>query len=77
MFPSKYAPMLFGLILSGLMSFMVSGIATFRATGLVSNFMGLWISAWLTAWLFAFPVVLVVAPLARRAVQWLVKDDRR
>jgi uncharacterized membrane protein len=75
MFPAKYAPMLFGLILSGLMSFLVSGIATFRATGLVSNFIGLWVSAWLTAWLFAFPVVLVVAPLARRAVQVLIKKE--
>ncbi len=68
MFPKQYAPMLFGLILSGLMSLLVSGISTLRATGPVPGFMGLWITAWLTAWLVAFPVVLVVAPLARRAV---------
>ena len=35
MIPRKYAPVLFGLVLSGLMSLLVSGIATFRATGLV------------------------------------------
>ncbi len=67
--------MLFGLILSGTMSLLVSGIATFRATGLAANFAGLWTSAWLTAWLIAFPVVLVVAPLARQAVQLLVERD--
>ncbi|WP_288253346.1 DUF2798 domain-containing protein [uncultured Hydrogenophaga sp.] len=68
MFPAKYAPALFGLILSGLMSLLVSGISTARAVGLVDGFAGLWISAWLSAWLVAFPVVLVVAPLTRRAV---------
>lgn len=71
MIPKKFAPMLFGLILSGLMSLLVSGIATFRATGPVPHFASLWAGAWLTAWLFAFPIVLLVAPLARKAVERL------
>lgn len=75
MFPKKSAPALFGLILSGLMSLLVAGISTYRVTGFGSGFVGLWTGAWLTAWLVAFPVVLVVAPLARRAVNVLV-DDR-
>lgn len=75
MLPNKYAPALFGLILSGLMSVLVSGISTYRAVGFSDSYAGLWTSAWLTAWLVAFPVVLVVAPLARRAVAMLV--DKR
>jgi hypothetical protein len=75
MFPKKFAPALFGLILSGLMSLLVAGISTYRAIGLGDSFAGLWVSAWLTAWLVAFLVVLVVAPLARRAVTLLV-DSR-
>lgn len=71
MFPQKYAPALFGLILSGLMSLLVSGISTYRAVGLAAHFAGLWSTAWLTAWLIAFPVVLVVAPLTRKVVGWL------
>lgn len=71
MIPSKYAPVLFSLILSGLMSLLVSGISTIRVSGLVANFADLWIGAWLTAWVFAFPVVLVVAPLARKCVERL------
>ena len=71
MFPPKYAPALFGFILSGLMSLLVSGISTARAVGLAAHFPGLWATAWLTAWLVAFPVVLVVAPLTRKAVGWL------
>jgi len=34
-----------------------------------------WATGWLTAWLVAFPVVLVVAPLTRRAVGALVAQD--
>jgi hypothetical protein len=72
MIPRKFAPVLFGFVLSGLMSFVVSGIATFRAAGLGPDFPGLWTGAWLTAWLIAFPIVLVVAPLTRRFVERLV-----
>jgi len=72
MFPEKFAPALFGFILSGLMSLLVSGIATYRATGLASGFVGIWASGWLTSWLLAFPAVLLVAPLTRRAVAALV-----
>jgi hypothetical protein len=75
MIPGKYGPLLFSLILSGLMSLLVSGISTFRAIGLVKNFSDLWSSAWLTAWLFAFPAVLLVTPLARKAVQLLTAKD--
>lgn len=75
MIPKKYEPQLFSLILSGLMSLLVSGISTFRVTGLVSNFVILWSSAWLTAWFFAFPAVLLVIPLARKAVQLLTARD--
>jgi hypothetical protein len=75
MISKKYEPQLFSLILSGLMSLLVSGISTFRVTGLVSNFASLWSSAWLTAWLFAFPAVLLVTPLARKAVQILTAKD--
>ena len=75
MIPRKYGPLLFSLILSGLMSLLVSGISTFRAIGLVTNFSNLWSSAWLTAWLFAFPAVLLVTPLARKAVQLLTAND--
>ncbi|MBK8084285.1 MAG: DUF2798 domain-containing protein [Devosia sp.] len=71
--PARYALILFGLILSALMSFLVSGIATFRNAGLVDGLLGTWINAWLPSWLIAFPVVLVAAPVARRLVGVLVK----
>jgi hypothetical protein len=73
MIPARFAPVLFGLILSGLMSFIVSGVATFRALGLPPGFMLAWVGAWLPSWAVAFPVVLVVAPITRRIVAMLVK----
>lgn len=68
MIPARYAHIVFGLLLSGMMSFLVSGIATFLAVGLIPGFFGEWIGAWLPSWAIAFPAVLVVAPLARRLV---------
>ena len=73
MISPRFAPVLFGFILSGLMSLIVSGIATLRATGLVDGIFGLWMGAWGASWLVAFPTVLFVAPLARRLVARLVK----
>ena len=74
MIPAKYAPVLFGFILSGLMSLLVSGISTLHASGLHPGFIQLWLGSWLTAWMVAFPCVLVVAPLTRRIVQRLVSQ---
>jgi hypothetical protein len=74
MIPKKYAPILFGLMLSGLMSLLVSGISTVRAIGLPPGFVVTWLGAWLTAWAVAFPSVLVVAPITRRLVDRLTQD---
>jgi hypothetical protein len=74
--PSRYAPYLFGLLLSGLMSFIVAGIATIRALGFVDGVLFNWITAWLGAWVVAFPAVLVVAPLVRRIVAAVVEEGR-
>jgi hypothetical protein len=72
MFPRRFEPVLFGFVLSGLMSLLVSGISTLMSVGTVPTFWTLWLGAWLTAWPLAFPVVLFVAPVARRLVQRLV-----
>jgi hypothetical protein len=74
MFPVRFAPVLFGFILSGSMSLIVSGIATARATGLVDGFALRWIvGGWLPSWAVAFPAVLLMAPLTRRLVAALTR----
>lgn len=72
--PARFAPVLFGLILSGLMSFIVSGLSTVRAVGLVEGVPGLWLGNWLASRSIAFPTVLVVAPLTRRIVARLLRQ---
>ena len=68
---ARFEPLLFGLVLSGCMSLVVSAIATWRALGSATDTRA-WIGAWLPAWAIAYPVVLLVAPFTRRAVQRLV-----
>ncbi len=69
--PIGLAPVLFGALLSGLMSLVVSGISTLRALGPSPAFVSGWMSAWLMSWAVAFPTVLVVAPMVRRIVAGL------
>lgn len=72
MIPARFEPQLFAALLSGLMSFIVSGIATLRAVGPVPHFFNLWLGAWLSAWLVAFPTALLVVPAVRRVVKKMV-----
>ncbi|WP_264211587.1 DUF2798 domain-containing protein [Leisingera thetidis] len=73
MLPARFAPVLFALLLSGMMSCIVSGLSTLRVTG-----SGTFLSGWMAAWGFsrpvAFPAVLVAAPLVRRLVARLVRQ---
>lgn len=73
MIPARFAPYLFGLILSGMMSCIVSGIATVRAMGLVPGVFQGWMTSWAFSWAVAFPTVLIVAPLTRRIVARLTR----
>ena len=73
--PRRFEPILFGFVLSGMMSCLVSGISTLRTLGPIAGFGHLWIAAWLTAWLVAFPAVLLAAPVTRRIVRQLVAHE--
>lgn len=73
--PKKYEHIAFGFMLSGMMSFLVSGFATLIAIGLSTEFPLHWLKAWLPSWMLAFPVVLVVAPFVRRLLSRIVIRD--
>jgi hypothetical protein len=70
--PAVFEPVVFGLLLSGLMSLVVSGIATFNALDFVPDLAQQWMKSWVFAWAVAFPSVLVVAPIVRRVTRSLV-----
>lgn len=75
MIPARYQQYVFGFILSGLMSFMVSGIATYRSLGMIDGFFLVWITNWLPSWTVAYPTLLVVSPITRRIVSKLVRAE--
>jgi len=60
----------FAFLLSGFMTFIVSGIATFMALGASPPFVPLWARSWITAWVIAFSL-LVIRPLVHRRVERL------
>lgn len=74
--PRRLEPVAFAFLLSGLQSLLISGIATSVAISDWSRFPELWMGAYLSSWAIAFPGVLVIAPLVRRILQRIVKQDR-
>ncbi len=70
--PARWAPLVAPLLLSLLMTFVVSGIATWRGIGLRSDFVSVWMGAWALSWLVAFPTLLVVQPVVRRLTAAIV-----
>ncbi|MCU0831484.1 MAG: DUF2798 domain-containing protein [Rhizobiaceae bacterium] len=72
--PKRLEPVAFGFLLLGMMSLIVSGMATVLAVGIHSGFVFQWLTAWAPSWAIAFPAVLVVAPVVRRILKRIVQD---
>jgi hypothetical protein len=71
--PRRYRPVVFGGMLSGLMTLVVSAITTLRNLGFDGEFVGRWLAAFMTAWPVTFPTATVVAPLVGRVVDRIVE----
>ena len=61
--------LVFAFYMSGIMSLLMSGVITIINTGLAGSFLHRWLAAWVVAWAVAFPLVVFVAPLARRMTE--------
>jgi hypothetical protein len=70
--PARYAAIVMPLVLSVLMTFVVSAIATLKSLGPTPEFIATWPIAWVLSWLVAFPTLLAVLPLVRRIVALIV-----
>jgi hypothetical protein len=66
--PARFAPLLFGALLSAVMVCIVSAFVLLTTQGLHDGFAAQWLKSCLTTWPVAFPTVTLVAPLVRRAV---------
>lgn len=72
---ARLRQLVFGIYMSGIMSFLMSGVITLLNTGMDSGFPTRWAAAWIVAWAVAFPLVTFIAPLAGRltdlTLRWL------
>ena len=66
--PKWCAPYVIALFLSGGMSLLVSGFATWRALGVVDGLFGIWMGTWIQAWAIAFPTMVILRPVVTRCV---------
>lgn len=66
--PARYAPILFGALLSAIMVALVSGFVIAITQGIHHGFAAQWLRSCATTWPVAFPTVTLVAPWVRRIV---------
>lgn len=66
--PARYAPILFGAILSAVMVTIVSAFVILTTQGLQPGFLADWAKACATTWPVAFVSVTLIAPVVRRLV---------
>jgi hypothetical protein len=66
--PARFAPILFGGLLSIIMVALVSAFVIAITQGIHSGFAAQWLKSCATTWPVAFPTVTLVAPWVRRVV---------
>jgi len=73
--PSRYGHFVFGVLQSGLTCAIAAAIANlpFVAEG---TFIGHWLRSWAMSWLVMLPVVVLAAPIIRRAVERITRPER-
>jgi hypothetical protein len=66
--PARYAPILFGALLSAIMVTIVSAFVIATTHGLDADFVAKWLKSCVTTWPIAFVSVTLLAPVIRRLV---------
>lgn len=66
--PARYAPILFGALLSLIMTGVVSAFVLLVTQGLHPGFATQWLKSCAMTWPVAFPTVTLVAPMVRKVV---------
>ena len=71
--PARYAPVLFGALLSVIMVAIVSAFVLATTQGVDPGFLGKWVRSCATTWPVAFVTVTLVAPRVRQVVGRLTR----
>jgi len=72
MIPKKYEFLLFSLLMSTFMTFIMSGVVSYINIGLEDDFLKIWSFAFVNAFVVAFPSVMIVVPIVRKLVAKLL-----
>ncbi|WP_076865432.1 DUF2798 domain-containing protein [Bradyrhizobium mercantei] len=72
--PRRYSHFIFGIIQSGITSFVAAGIASLPSVT-TGQFLWNWLASWLISWGALAPVVLLAAPAIRSLSLALTRDD--
>lgn len=70
---ARYATVVMPLFLSVIMTCIISLVSTLRGVGWTDGFVHLWLGSWALSWVIAFPTLLLVLPLVRKATFKLVQ----
>lgn len=70
--PARFANLINPFLLSVLMTCIVSLISTLNGVGVVPGFLRIWLTAWGASLVVAFPTLLVVLPVVRKATAAIV-----
>jgi len=66
--PTRFAPLVFGAVLSIIMVAIVSAFVLVTTQGIQPGFAAQWLRSCATTWPVAFPTVTLVAPWVRKLV---------
>jgi hypothetical protein len=71
-FPPRYAPLIFAILMSCVMAFIVSAFVTWVNTGMNKGYVGRWMHAFIFAWPVAMTCILLFVNKVRSLVAKLI-----
>ena len=72
--PRRYFEFALPVGTSFFMTFLVTGVATWRALGWDKAMFEMWFTSWLIAWVIAAPTMYFAMPLVRRALTRVIEE---
>jgi Protein of unknown function (DUF2798) len=72
--PNRYHKYAVPLGTSFFMTFLVAGVATWRALGWDKAMLEMWLSSWMIAWAIAAPTMYIMMPVVRRALAHIIEE---
>ena len=73
--PASYMRFALPMGTSFFMTFLVSGVATWRALGMGWHMINIWMTSWIISWAIAAPTMYFMMPVVRRWLSLVVEEE--